>query len=202
MVITKDEEGNEEARGQGPATRSRKKQKRDPSYKEDVETFSYVLKDHDNNRDNVTYIQGYTGHLRDPVYIKLMHCRLNFKLKLFVTNMNSIMEQLAESYKDNEDPPFITQLKWLLIKPLHDIQKKISSFNDVLIHLQTVESIARCLHIHDNEDVVNIIHRMCLTQNFDARLAYNNETSQVQFELNFDNTEYLFKILNTNTGMI
>ena len=202
MVITKDEKGNEEGRGQGSATRSRKKHKRDPSYKEDVETFEYVLKDNDKNRDNVTYIQGYTGHLRDPVYIKLMHRRLNFKLKLFVTNMNHIIEKLSEAYEDKEKPPFISQLKRMLIKPLHDIQKKISSYNDVLIHLQTVESIARELHIHDNEDVVNIVQRMCLTQNFDARLAYNNETSQVQFELNFDNTEYLFKNLNTNTGMI
>ena len=39
MVITKVEEGNKEARAQGPATRGRKKQKRDPSYKEDTETF-------------------------------------------------------------------------------------------------------------------------------------------------------------------
>ena len=200
MVITKVDDGNKEARAQGPATRGRKKQKRDPSYKEDTETFEYVLGHHDKNRDNVTYIQGYTGHLRDPVYITLMHRRLNRKLKQFVTNMNHIMEQLAESYIDNEEPTLIAQLKRLVIKPLHDIQKKIASFNDLLIHILAIESIARELHIHDNEDVVKIIHRMCLTQDFDARLTYY-ETRHIEFELNFDNEEYVFKNLHTNTGI-
>ena len=201
MVITKDEKVNEEPRPMGTATKGRKKQKRDPSYKEDMETFEYVLEPHENKRDNVTYIQGYTGHLRDPVYIKLMHRRLNYKLKVFVINMNHIIEKLSECYEDDGVPPFIAQLKRFLIKPLHDIQKKIASFNDILIHLLAVESIARELHIVDNEDVVNIIHRMCLTQNFDVGLSYNNETCQVEFELNFDNKEYLFKNLNNNAGI-
>ena len=202
MVVTKDEDSNTEPRRQGSATKGRKKQKRDPSYKEDTETFEYVLESHEKKRDNVTYIQGYTGHLKDPVYIKLMHGRLNFKLKQFVINMNHIMNKLAQCYEDDEEPPFIAQVKRLVIKPLHDIQKKIAKFNDLLIHVLAIESISRELHIHDNEDVVNIIQKMCLTETFDARLSYNNETGHVEFELNFDNKEYLFKNLITNAGII
>lgn len=201
MVITKDDKGKEEPRGQRATTRRIKKQKRDPSYKEDIECFSYVLDCHDSKRDNVTYIQGYTGHWKDPVYIKLMNGRLSNKLKVFVTGMNHIIVKLAEAYEDNEEPLFITDLKRLLVKHLHNVYSKIEVFDDSLIHILSRESIARVLNIHNNEDVVNIIVKMSLTQDFDACLKYLNDSKQVEYELNFNTKEYIFKYMNNNPGI-
>lgn len=201
MVLTKDKDGNQEPREQGLATRSRKKVKRDPSYKEDIETFEYVLGPHDKNRDNVKYIQGYTGHWKDPVYIKLMNGRLNHKLKVFVVNMNRTIINISKAYDNNEEPDFITDLKTVVITPLREVRTRIEVFNDSLIHVLSRESIARALSIH-NEDVVNIIHYMCITQDFDVCLKYKNETNTVEFELNFDKKEYSFKTISNNHGVI
>lgn len=198
MVITKDEGDNDKRKYPGSARGSRKKIKRDPSKKEHNEQFNYVLGPYDMHRDNATYIQGYTGHWKDPVYIKLMHGRLNNKLNFFVNNMNRIMVKMSEAYGDNQEAAFIQQLKTMVINPLRVVTSTIDLFGNALLHVLSRESIAKALHIHDNEDTVNIIYKMCITQNFDGSLTYNNETNHVRFLLNFDNQEYTFQYMTVN----
>ena len=177
----------------------RKKAKSEPRVRKIVRKFEYRLDENEPCRDNVTLIQGYTGHLKDPVYITMMHLRLYEKLKFFVDRLAHIMVDFDQSHEHSTAPVFIRKTNRLVIEPLRqEVYAKIASYDDFTLHALSKEALGAALDIGNNMELLNIVTKMCKTKTYAGTFTYYYEANTVEYDLFFDNQRQFFEFDNSN----
>ena len=177
----------------------RKKTKSEPRVRTIVRKFEYRIDDNEPCRDNVTLIQGYTGHLKDPVFITMMHQRLYDKLKFFVDRLAHIMVDFDQSFEHSTAPLFIRNTNNLVIQPLREeVYAKIASYDEYTLHALSKEAIGAALDIGNNMELLNIITKMCRTKTYAGTFTYYYDANTVEYDLFFDNKRQFFEFDNSN----
>ena len=176
----------------------RKKSKAEPYVRKIVRNFEYKVDENEPCRNNITLIQGYTGHLIDPAYITMMHVRLFDKLTFFTDRLAHIIMDFEQSYEHADAPPFIDQTKKLVIEPLREAYRRIANYKDVVLHGLSKEAIGAALDIGNDKEVLNIVTKMCRTKTFAGTFTYYYEANTIEYDLFFDNNRQFFEFDNSN----
>ena len=169
-----------------------------PRVRKIVRNFEYRVDEKEPSRDNLTLIQGYSGHLKDPSFIAMMHLRLYEKLKFFTDRLAHIMEEFSEKCEFAVAPSFIGDTKDLVIDPVREIYGRIGSYDDIVLHALKKEVLGAALDIGNDKEVLNIVMKMCNTKTFSGTFTYYYEANTVEYDLLFDEQRQFFEFDNSN----
>jgi hypothetical protein len=178
--------------------KKKKKLKSEPRVRKIVRNFEFRIDEKEPSRNNLTLIQGYTGYLKDPVFITMMHVRLFDKLKFFTDRLAHIMMDFDESYEHADPPPFIKQTRTLVIEPLREVYRRIASYEEYTLHALSKEALGAALDIGNDKEVLNIVTKMCKTEMYVGTFTYYFEANTIEYDLFFDKNRQFFEFDNSN----
>ena len=158
-----------------------------------VKEFEYGVDNVEQSQNNLTLIQGYIGHLKDPEYVTIMHHRLYKKLKFFTDRLSRIVEHFEQIYEHPEPPSFICETKKFVIDPLRKkVYANIASYDDFVLQAFTKETLGAALDIGNDKELLNIVNNVCRTKTYSGTFTYYYETNTIEYDLFFDGNRQFF----------
>ena len=168
-----------------------------PESKTLVRTIEYNPPKNDPRYNNLSIIQGYTGHWKDPVYIAMMHTRISDKLEIFLEDLGVVLAEIEESQECEEDQTFIVKVKNLVLVPLRKALNRITEYDDYVLHALSKEATGVVLDIAKNTNALDIVIFLCKTETYAGTFTYYYEDNRIEYNLFFDDERYYF-LLNQN----
>ena len=190
---SRDEDSEEKEPAKEYVTRAKKKARETttPRGKRKEESVSFVVSDKEPGRNNVHLIQGYTGHLKDPVYIKMMHARLNVKLKVLTDSLIHMTEKFS-NIENRVEPDAIHKIRRKVIEPLCKVQERIEKLQDCLILSLKKDALGAALDIGNDKGILELVSKICNTKQYTGRYTYLYDTNTVHCSFQLDGERFKF----------
>ena len=170
-----------------------------PESKTIVRTIEYKSYKNDPRHNNLSIIQGYTGHWKDPVYIAMMHTRISDKLEIFLEDLGVVLAEFEESQECEEDETFIIKVRKSVLVPLRNALNRITEYNDYVLHALSKEATGVVLNIVNNTNALDIFILLCKTETYAGTFTYYYEDNRIEYDLFFDDERYYFQLNENET---